>query len=304
VLFAYNELVWKGGSVATNSGYIMGGNIGVNYPGAGITLAFGTSGRGIMSAGSQAVADSVRADDGQDVFYTLFANQTNPSFGATVLDPNPDTINFPDGNYPFTAPIINTIDLPTLPFTPNRALTNGASDLTVGGAGGLPSPQTISPGAFKDVRFNDNVVVNLGAGVYNLRNLSIGKNVTINVSDATILQIDQRFDPNDDLLFGTNPGYHGGAKILVGGFGDNPNTERTTNFAHGAEVHAQYFAPNSWLDLGGGNELYGRFWANRITGDPNNNVTMVVPEPATAALLGIALGALFIIWRRWGRRKR
>src|SRR6185295_18611089 len=81
VLFAYNELIWKGGSVATNSGYIMGGNIGVNYPGAGITLAFGTSGRGIMSAGSQAVADSVRADDAQDVFYTLFANQTNPSFG-------------------------------------------------------------------------------------------------------------------------------------------------------------------------------------------------------------------------------
>ena len=47
--------------MATNSGYIVGGNIGVNYAatGGGLSLAFGTSARGIMSVGSQAVADGV-----------------------------------------------------------------------------------------------------------------------------------------------------------------------------------------------------------------------------------------------------
>ena len=144
----------------------------------------------------------------------------------------------------------------------------------------------------RNVRFNDNVVVNLGAGIYDMRNLSIGKNVTINVNDATVLEIDRRFDPNDNLLFGTNGGYNGLAKILVGGFGDNPSTDRSAAFSHNAEIHAQFFSPNSWLDLGGGNQLYGRFRADRITGDPNNNVYMVVPEPASCLLAAIGLIAL------------
>ncbi|MGH7132902.1 MAG: hypothetical protein ACREJO_13250 [Phycisphaerales bacterium] len=294
VLFAYDELVWKGGTPATDSGRIYGGNIGVNYADrspTGFALSFGTSARGIMSPGSQAVAHNVRADDAADIFYYLYANAVNASFGATVNNPNPDTVGYPDGNIPFTGPIIDTPNLPVLPFTPNRALTNGAADLTVNGSGGLPSPQTLSPGAYRDMRFNDNAVVNFLAGTYDIRNLSMGMNVTINVTDATILQIDRNFDPNNNLTFGANPGHNGGARILVGGFGNNVNTTRTTNFSQNAEIHAQYFAPTAWLDLGGNNELFGRFWAQRITGDPNNNVTFVVPSPAAAALLTLA-GAL------------
>jgi PEP-CTERM motif len=296
-LFAYDQLEWKGGTAATNSGYIYGGDVGVNYPGlspSGFSLSFGTSARGIMSPGHQAVADSVRADDAQDIFYDLFANTLNVSFGATVVNPNPGT---PKGNYPFTTPIIAAASLPMLPFTPGRAATNGASDLTVGGGGGLPSPQTLLPGPFRDVRFNDGTTINLLAGQYDMRNVSIGKNVTINLTNGTILAIDKQFDPNDGLMMGTNPGYLGGAQLLVGGLGDNPSTDRTTNFSHNAEIHVQYFAPNSWLDLGGGNELYGRYWARRITGDPNNNVHMAVPEPASMWLL-VTAGAALMLRRR------
>lgn len=284
VLFAYDELTFKGGSAATNSGYVVGGNIGVNYPGlspSGFSLNFGTSGQAIMSDGYQAVADSVRGD-ATGSFYDLFANSVNPSFASTIRGTGPTA---------FSTPIIATGSLPTLPFTPNRALTNNASDLTVLGAGGQPSPYTLSPGAYRDIRLNDNAVLNIGPGTFDIRNLSIGKNVTVNLSDASILQIDRRLDPNDNLALGLNPGYNGLAQLLIGGFGDNPNTERTTNFSHGAVVHAQYFAPNSWLDLGGGNELYGRYWAKRITGDPNNNVYFV-PEPTTmtlALLAGLAV---------------
>ena len=300
MLFAYDELVWKGGSVGTASGFINGGNIGVNYPGlspTGFSLAFGTSARGIMSPGSQAAADSVRADDAQDIFYDLFANTTNPSFGATVVNANPMTA---DGNYPYSPnTIIQTALLPVFPFTPNRALTNGAADLQVGGAGGLSSPQTIAPGPFRDVRFNDGVVVNFGPGVYDMRDVSIGKNVTVNVTDQTIFQIDENFEPNDGLLFGTNLGHTGKARLFVGGFGNNVSTTQTTNFSHDAIIHMQYFAPTAWLDLGGGNQLFGRFWAQRISGDPNNNVTMVVPEAGGALMLAMAWAALGV-----GRRRR
>jgi hypothetical protein len=293
VLFAYNELVFKGGSAATNSGFITGGNIGVNYAGlsqSAFSLEFATSARARMDDGFQAVADSVRGDAAGS-FFDLFANSVNPSFASQIRGSGPTA---------YSGPIVPTPSLPTLGFTPNRALTNSAADLTVNGSGGLPSPQTITPGAYRDVRFNDNSVVTFGAGVFDLRNLSIGKNVTINVSDSTVLQIDRQFDPNDFLIFGANPGSTGLAKILVGGFGDNPTTTRSTNFSHNAEIHAQYFAPNSWLDLGGGNELYGRYWALRITGDPNNNVHFV---PAPGALVGVLMmGAAGAVGRRRRRR--
>jgi hypothetical protein len=241
VLFAYDELIWKGGHGST--GYINGSNIGVNYPGMGITMSFGTSGQGVMSPGSQAAADIVRSDDPADVFDTLFANGVNPSFGATVNNPNPATTH---GNWPYAGPIIATGDLPVFPFTPNRASTNGASDLTLGAG-----THSVLPGVLRDVRFNDNAVINLGAGTYDMRNLSIGKNVTVNLTDNTILQIDRRFDPNEDLQFGTNAGHNGLGKIFVGGFGANPSTTPAVQFSHDAEIHMQLFAPTAWLNIGG-----------------------------------------------------
>ncbi len=192
----------------------------------------------------------------------------------------------------FSGPIISAGSLPILPFTPNRALTNSASAVTLSSAGG---PHNLAAGAYQDVRFNDNTVVNLGAGVYDMRNLSMGKHVTINVLDTTILQIDRQFDPNDFLMFGTNAEHHGGAHVYVGGFGDNVSTTRSTNFSHNAVIHMQYFSPTAWLDLGGGNELYGHYWADRITGDPNNNVTMEIPAPP---VLWVLAGAGLVASRR------
>jgi len=282
VLFAYDELVFKGGTMSSGSGFIVGGNIGVNYAGlspTGYSLNFATSNRARMSDGYQAVADSVRGDaDGS--FYDLYANILNPSFASQIRGVGP---------IGYTGPIIATGLLPVLPFTPNRALTNSAADLTVTGL------HTFLPGALRDVRINDNSVVTFGAGVFDIRSLDLGKNVTVNVLDSTIFQIDQDFSTNNGLKFGL--GTKSGAKMFIGAYGFNVNTERVTNFSQNGEFHGQYFAPTGWLDLGGGSELYGRFWSQRITGDPNNNVYFV-PEPGTVSVLVLSVAGLVAHRRR------
>jgi len=132
------------------------------------------------------------------------------------------------------------------------------------------------------VRFNDNAVVTFGAGTFNMKSLDIGKKVTVNVTDNTILQIDQGWSNNINLKFGV--GTNAGCKIYIGAYGFNVTTTRATGFSTGAEVHAQYFAPTGWLDIGGTNNIYGRYWAMRITGDPNNNVYFQVPTTTTTSI--------------------
>jgi hypothetical protein len=136
--------------------------------------------------------------------------------------------------------------------------------------------------------------------------VAIGKNVTFQTTDQSVLNVDVHFNPNDDFRFGI--GTQAGAQLNIASQTatfDNGGPSRVTNFSHGAIVYAQYFAPTGWLDLGGMNEFYGRYWAQVISGDPNNNVTYQtpVPEPGTILLTGVALGALALRRRRAGRAR-
>ncbi len=139
VLFAYDELILKGAVGVIDRGYVHGGDIGVNYPDRGQdgspSLSYATLGPVVMDAGSNAVADSVRAANAEGVFYNLFANSVNANFSATILGAGP---------LPYTTPIIAPENLPVFPFTPGRALTDGAADVLVGNTG-LPSPHTLDP---------------------------------------------------------------------------------------------------------------------------------------------------------------
>ncbi len=269
VLFAYDEMILKGAVGGVDRGYIHGGDIGVNFPDRGQdgspSLSYATLGPVVMDAGSVAVADSVRAPNPEGVVFDLFANAVNATFAATVLGSGP---------LPFVAPIIAPADLPALPFTPGRTLTDGASDVQVGGVG-LPSPHSLAAGAYRDVRVNDRGTLDLGDGTYDLRSLSLGTDVTVNVTDATVIQIDRNWIINDGLRFGI--GTEAGARVYVGALGFDPYRSTVCNFAHVAEIHVQFFAPDGWLDLGGTNDLYGRFWAARITGDPGNDLFLRLP---------------------------
>src|SRR5204862_2907236 len=98
---------------------------------------------------------------------------------------------------------------------------------------------------------------------------------TVNLTDATVLQIDRDWSVNDGLQMGV--GTQAGARVLLSGVGFNANRATLCNFAHVAEIHSQFFAPTGWLDLGGSNRLFGRFWAQRITGDPSNDIVLQEP---------------------------
>ncbi len=236
VLFAYDEMILKGATGSSPRGHVRGGDIGVNYPTAN-----------------------------PNAFALSYANRVNPSFAATIDGTGP---------IPFAPPIIQPANLPAFPFTPGRALTDAAADVAVGGTG-LPSPLTFAPGAYRDVRLADGVVVRFGDGTFDLRSLAIGRNVTIDVTDQTILQIDRGMSVNDGLKLGL--GTHSGARIFLGALGFDPTVNPAVNLAHYAEIHVQFFSPEGWLDLGGRNQLFGRYVARRITGDPNNNVTLEFP---------------------------
>ncbi|MEO7438077.1 MAG: hypothetical protein ABI080_21540, partial [Candidatus Binatia bacterium] len=262
-------MILKGAIGTLDRGYIHGGDIGVNFPGRGQdgspSLSYATSGRLMMDPNSNAVADSVRASNPEGVFFNLFANSVNANFNPTILGAGP---------LPFTPPIIAANALPTLPFTPGRALTDGANDVLVGGAG-FPSPHALAPGAYRDVRVNDGGTLNLADGLYDLRSFSLGTNVTVNVTDHTTMQIDRQWSINDGLKFGV--GTFAGARVYVGALGFDANQLTVCNFAHLSEIHMRFFSPTGWLDLGGMNKLYGRFWARRITGDPSNDVVRQDP---------------------------
>lgn len=269
VLFAYDELILKGAVAGSDRGYVHGGDIGVNFADRGEngspSLTFASLGPVIMDAGSNAVAASVRAPNPEGVFFNLFANAVNATFDATITGAGP---------LPFTPPIIAPANLPVLPFTPGRALTDGAADVLVGGTG-FPSPHTLAAGAYRDVRVNDGKTLDLGDGVYDMRSLSLGTNVTVNVTDRTVIQIDRDWSINDGLRFGV--GTNAGARVYVGALGFDAHRSTVCNFAHVAEIHMQFFAPTGWLDLGGTNDLYGRYWAQRITGDPGNDLFLRLP---------------------------
>jgi hypothetical protein len=271
VLFAYDEMIVKGAVGTVDRGYIRGGDIGVNYPDRGQdgspSLSYATLGPVIMDAGSNAVADSVRAANPQGVFFNLFANSVNASFDPTILGAGP---------LPYTTPIIAAGSLPALPFTPGRALTDGAADVQVGGTG-LPSPHPLAPGAYRDVRVNDRKTLNLTDGVYDFRSFSVGSNVTVNVTDRTVIQIDRDWHVNDGLQFGV--GTRAGARVYLGALGFPATGLPAVNFAHRSELHMQFFSPTGWMDMGGINQLHGRYWAQRITGDASNDVTLQEPPP-------------------------
>lgn len=295
-LFGLQTVSVKGRNGFTDRGFISG-NVGANPAETNTNtwlLNIGAGGVVIMADGTQMVGDSVRAD--QASVYDLFVNRLNSN--------SPDILRGTQSI--FTAPIINgtadwttftiTGDLPAFPFTPDRLSTNSASPVNVG----MNGSATLLPGVYGDLQVNDNAVLNLSAGLYDFRNFNIGKGVVVNVSDDTILQIDRGFFLGEGTTFGV--GTSAGAQIYVGAWGLTGANDLAASLARGGRnaqntIYGQLYCPFGDFNMGNHSNLYGRFWARNIADDWNTNVTYMIPEPATMAILGLG-SVLFLRKRR------
>ena len=238
--------------------------------------------------------------------YDLFVNRLGSSSPGAVRD----------AQAAFSGPIVNgtavpyaiTGDLPVFPFTPNRASTNAAADVTVSNGDTL----TLGPGTYRDLVVKDSTAshtttLNLGDGVYDFRNVKLGKDVVVNTTDNTVLMIDQAFELGNGSTFGV--GTSAGTQLFVGAYGLIGSNDEAAGLGRDNPIlYAQLWCPFGDFNMGNHSDLYGRFWARDIGSDWNTNVTYMVPdgnegappvpEPTTMTLAGMVLGGLFVKWRR------
>jgi hypothetical protein len=301
VLFALDELHFKGQNAEPGRGQILGGNIGVNRsePNTNnflMTLG-GASAEVVVSDDVQVVADSMQLSI---KFQSQSINPGQVDLFSNRFGQLPAATNYRSTDT-FADPILTP---PDLPFDP--ADNTSTTDVTV------LEDQTDSllPGMYRDVWLKDGATLNLTAGVYYMRNLKGGKQVTVNLTDDTILYINGQFFMNEEPHFGI--GTNAGAKVYVASINDTFNdlghNDNSVHFGRGglnnpAIVYGQFYAPFGILDLGNGSDLYGRFWARLIDSDFNVNITLLeppeggplVPEPRAALL--VVLGAAMMIYR-------
>jgi hypothetical protein len=285
MLFAYTDLYVKGGTAAVpGRGLFTGGNLGSNGiatvgdPNATLGTNYGV----YLSDGNAAVADRITLGPGHPLLPTsvwdLFTNEiTNndftPSsvrnlgpicFGPPIIDVSlPSFVAFTHSSGPYR---------PILPSFPSAAALNALPDVNVAPG----STMNLAPGSYGDVDVNDDGILNLTNGVYNLHSLQTGRDVTINTADGTDVRIAVDFRSNNDLTIqGSDL-----ARFYIRSDGLGPSTFSFTLGFNSAPdcpttiaVHGQFFIPNGRINLGDCTNIFGRVWADTIRNDTNINVT-------------------------------
>ncbi len=285
LLFAYTDLYVKGGTAAVpGRGLFTGGNLGSNGvatvgdPNATLGTNYGV----YLSDGHAAVADRIVLGPGHPLLPTsvwdLFTNEiTNndftPSsvrnagptcFGPPIIDTGlPSFVAFTHPGGPYQ---------PTLPSFPSEAVLDALPDVS------LPPGFMLNlvPGSYGDLDINDDGILNLTDGIYNLHSLQTGRNVTINTTAGTDVRIAVDFRSNNDLTIQGSDF----ARFYIRSDGLGPSTFSFTlgyntlpDCAATIAVHGQFFIPNGRINLGDCTNIVGRVWANVIRNDTNINVT-------------------------------
>ncbi len=281
VLFALDELSFKGGDITGVKGYVLGGDVGVNNPGpppgaADANINVGANKRFYMSDGTQLVGDYIRLGSDASV-YDVYGNYAVGAYDGEVRN----------SNFTFTPPIIsgvsNSSQLATYlgcekgDFT---ASTNPDDDRTVVDRPSRVDPPVkiltgsyLPPGTYRDLQVQDGTTLHLGAGTYTFRRFNTGQNVNVYTVPGTIIQIEGDPANDPDFNLGGNGAYFGSeiegeesvACICLLG--------EKVQFSDNGEFWGVIKAPYANINLGRGFTHYGRFIGNTISSDFNDNVT-------------------------------
>jgi hypothetical protein len=266
VLFAIEELDFKGGQGNHGPSVIDGGNIGVNQSGFirgnDFRMNVCANAQMVMSDNTMVVSDTMRLGDSStpvqecDV-YEVFNNipaanneqsRTGPAraFTPPVIKEAPP---FPD----FACD-------PGNPFT----VTNGSS-------------ATMPPGVYGNVNFQNGTTVTLQPGTYTMCNLTTGQHVTVvnPVGGGVVMQSERQFLINDDMQFdGSDCDTIPLVYVRADGVSSNDNAVR---FGQDSEIWGHFFTPAGRLNLGNQTSLHGTFWARAIGSDFNVDVEYCPP---------------------------
>ncbi len=257
VLFAYEELHFKGrnGGDMTR-GVIQGGNVGVNSCAIPNTknLTFGAPVK-MPTNGTQVVGYDVRIEPGSDI-WELYANFVQTAYDPAVLRHGPF--------HNYACPLIAPSGLPSFP-----SIFPGAADVTVEKEASL----TLAPGNYANLRVKDNGVLTLQSGVYHFNDMSMGKNVRIITTDNTEVRSANDMTFNNDCYVGPS----NLAQFYIRSDNTSSN-DATIAYGRKTEFHGQVFAPNGRINLGHSTDLYGRFWAKKMSSDFNVSVYYSAPD--------------------------
>jgi hypothetical protein len=274
VLFAQEELAFKGGQGNHGPSIIDGGNIGVNAAGFirgnDYRLNLCANAQVVMSDDTMVVGDTARLGDSSTPTLECDLFEAFVNTGA----PNNET---PRSGPPLTfqPPVIKSA-----PDFPDFACDPG-NPVTVPAQGSL----TMSPDTYGAVNWQNGTTITLTAGTYTMCRITTGQNVTVITEPGVVLQVAQDFLINDNMDFDgddctTIP------RVYVAAEGVDANSN-AVRFGQDSEIWGHFWVPDGRLNLGNQTTLHGTFWSQSMASDFNVDVEYCAPpdpQPPTGEI--------------------
>ena len=207
MLFAYTDLYVKGGTAAVpGRGLFTGGNLGSNGvatvgdPNATLGTNYGV----YLPDGNAAVADRITLDRVTHSCRRASGTSSRTRSPTTTSRRHRCGTSARSASPPIIAPLLPSFVAFThpggrtgrrCPSFPSEAALNALPDIHLPGGFVL----NLAPGSYGDIDLNDDSILNLTNGIYNLHSLQAGRNVTINTAPGTDVRIAVDFRSNNDL---------------------------------------------------------------------------------------------------------
>ncbi len=256
VLYAMDEIDFKGGMGPVGLSEINGGHVGVkaidtNDP----VLSIGVNHPVTVADGSQVVAHSMRINANTSV-WDWYVNDIYGTGDPEVRHAGPTA---------FDASI-----LPVVPDAPPCA--PGTEDVVVEPGETLD----LAPGAYGDVNPKDDSTLILHAGQYDFRTLLFGKRVTLVLESNTEIRVAERVALNDGYCV-TGAGEEPLTDVKFWVCGDGQASDDTTfHFGKNGVFTGDVCVANGIIALGNGTQICGRVLGVKIRSDVG--VTINPPE--------------------------
>ncbi len=211
----YRAVARESLSIGFNLAY--DGNFGVIDPGGDMEVQLNSI---LFGAGSYAAADSLEIKENtsvQDVFTNALVQRAGSVVNGSIA--------------PVSLPLFA---VPPLPAAVSDPCTAAAANVVVPAAGSL----SLGPGCYGDVIVNDNAELDLAAGVYKLRNLSVRLNAKLITGPGFVsLNVAGDVNTEESAYIAPTSGNRADLDVFVGG--------TTVNLAKFSHMTGAVFAPNA-----------------------------------------------------------